>query len=111
MLDQSALLRIAQPAGMVLTSYTPLGKGAAAEDPTIQSIAAHHGVTGAQVALAYILAKGDVAAIPKAANPARQAENLGALAVTLADADVAALDALPKDRRFVNPDFAPDWNA
>lgn len=111
MLDQSALLSITGPAGMVLTSYTPLGKGAAAEDPVIQSIAARHGVTGAQVALAYIMAKGDVAAIPKAASPARQAENLGALSVTLSEADVVALDALPKDRRFVNPDFAPDWNA
>jgi 2,5-diketo-D-gluconate reductase B len=111
MLDQSRLLAITEPAGMVLTSYTPLGKGAVTEDPTLAAIAARLGATPAQVALAYILGKGRVAAVPKAASPARQKENLGALAVTLAPADVAALDALPKDRRFVNPAFAPDWAA
>jgi len=108
-LDQSALLAITGPAGMVLTSYTPLGKGAAAEGPEIAAIAARLGATPAQVALAYILAKGAVSAIPKAASPARQKENLGALQVTLSGADMAVLDALPKGRRFVNPDFAPDW--
>jgi 2,5-diketo-D-gluconate reductase B len=63
------------------------------------------------VALAYLLGKGLVAAVPKAASAARQAENLGALSLRLAPEDVAALDALPKDRRFVNPSFAPDWAA
>jgi 2,5-diketo-D-gluconate reductase B len=47
--------------------------------------------------------------VPKAASPARQKENLGALALRLDAADLAALAALPKDRRFVNPSFAPDW--
>jgi 2,5-diketo-D-gluconate reductase B len=26
------------------------------------------------------------------------------------DADRKAIAALPKDKRFVNPDFAPDWD-
>lgn len=111
LLDQSALLGITGPAGMVLTSYTPLGKGAVAEGPVVGGIAARLGATPAQVALAYLLAKGNVSVIPKAASPARQKENLDALGVTLTAADIAALDALPKGRRFVNPDFAPDWAA
>ena len=111
LLDQSKLLAITEPAGMVLTSYTPLGKGEVANHPAVQAIAARHGATGGQVALAYILGKGRVAAVPKAASAARQKENLGALALRLTAEDVTALDALPKDRRFVNPAFAPDWNA
>ncbi len=111
MLDQSALLAIAEPAGMVLTSYTPLGKGGVTEHPVVQAIAARHGATGAQAALAAILARGRVAAIPKAAGPERQRENLGALALRLTPQDLAELRALPGDRRFVNPDFAPDWAA
>jgi 2,5-diketo-D-gluconate reductase B len=111
MLDQSALLAITGPAGMVLTSYTPLGKGQVTEHPVLAEVAARHGATPAQVALAYILGKGRVAAVPKAASAARQRENLGALAVKLTPADVAVLDALPKGKRFVNPDFAPDWAA
>lgn len=110
-LDQSALLVVTEPAGMALTSYSPLGKGALAELPAVREIAARHGATGAQVALAYILAKGRVAAVPKAASAARQRENLGALGLTLTAEDIAALDAVPKGRRYVNPDFAPDWAA
>ena len=111
MLDQSRLLAITEPAGMVLTSYTPLGKGGVTEHPAIQAIARRHGATGAQVALAAILARGRVAAIPKAAGAGRQRENLGALALRLTAQDLAELRTLPGDRRFVNPDFAPDWNA
>jgi 2,5-diketo-D-gluconate reductase B len=111
MLDQSKLLAITEPAGMVLTSYTPLGKGEVANHPTVQAIAQRHGATGGQVALAYILGQGRVAAVPKAAGAARQQDNLAALTLRLTAEDVAALDALPKDRRFVNPGFAPDWNA
>ncbi len=111
MLDQSALLAVTEPAGMVLTSYTPLGKGDVTEHPVIQAIARRHGATGAQVALAAILARGRVAAIPKAAGPERQRENLGALSLRLSPQDLEELRALPGDRRFVNPDFAPDWAA
>jgi 2,5-diketo-D-gluconate reductase B len=38
-------------------------------------------------------------------------ENLGAARLKLSAADIAAIDALPKDRRLVDPGIAPDWNA
>jgi 2,5-diketo-D-gluconate reductase B len=63
------------------------------------------------VALVWLLAMPGVAAIPKAASPARQRENLGSLALALDAGDVAALEALPKDRRLVDPDIAPDWES
>ena len=95
----------------MLTSYTPVAKGAVLEDPVIRRIAARHGATPAQVALAWLLAMPGVAAIPKAASPARQRENLGAAALVLEATDLEALAALPKGRRLVNPAFAPDWAA
>ena len=58
-----------------------------------------------------LLAMPGVAAIPKAASTARQAENLGATALALDAADLAALAALPKDRRMVDPAHGPDWNS
>lgn len=109
LLDQSALLGICRAAGMGLTCYSPLAKGANLDLPAIAQVAAKHGATPAQVALAWLLAQDGVAMVPKAASPARQRENLGALSVSLDAADMAALAALPKDRRFVNPAFAPDW--
>jgi 2,5-diketo-D-gluconate reductase B len=109
MLDQTKLLAITQPRGMVLSSYTPLAKGEITADPVIQGIARRLGATGSQVALAWLLAKPLVAAIPKAQSAARQKENLAATDVTLAPEDIAAIDALPKARRMVNPAMAPAW--
>jgi 2,5-diketo-D-gluconate reductase B len=111
MLDQSKLLAITQPRGIVLSSYTPLAKGEAAADPVIAGIAKRLGATGGQVALAWLLQKRLVAAIPKARSPARQMENLGAARLKLSAADIAAIDALPKNHRLVNPGIAPDWNS
>lgn len=111
MLGQQKLLDITQPAGIVTTSYTPLGKGEMLEHPVLTGIAARHGATPAQVALAWLLSKPLVSAIPKAAGPARQAENLAAAQLALTEADLAAIAALPKQRRFVNPAFAPEWDS
>jgi len=110
MLGQQKLLDVTQPADIVTTSYTPLGKGEMLAHPVLTGIAARHGATPAQVALAWLLSKRLVAAIPKAAGPVRQAENLAAARLTLTDADLTAIAALPKQRRFVNPAFAPEWD-
>lgn len=110
MLDQSKLLGICRAAGMALTAYSPLAKGGGLDEPALKRVAARHEATPAQIALAWLLAQEGVAMVPKAASPERQRENLGALAVRLDAADMAALAALPKDRRFVNPaGLAPDW--
>jgi 2,5-diketo-D-gluconate reductase B len=109
LLDQSKLLEICRANDMALTAYSPLGKGKAPSEPVLQEIARRHGATPAQVALAWLLAQPGVAMVPKAASRARQAENLGALELRLDESDLAAIGALPKDRRFVNPAMAPDW--
>jgi 2,5-diketo-D-gluconate reductase B len=108
-LDQSRLLSITRANGMGLTAYSPLGKGGGVDLPVLARVAAKHGATPAQVALAWLLSHEGVAMIPKAASAARQKENLGALELKLDAEDMAALAALPKDRRFVNPGMAPDW--
>lgn len=110
LLDQSRLLAITRANGMALTAYSPLAKGKGLDSTTLARIAAKHGATPGQVALAWLLAQDGVAMVPKAASPARQKENLGALDLRLDGADLAAIAALPKDQRFVNPaGMAPDW--
>ena len=60
----------------------------------LEEIAAKHGCTPAQVALAWILAQGDdIVPIPGTKRPERVDENLGALDVMLDDGDLAKLDA------------------
>lgn len=111
LLGQQRLLDIVRPAGMVLTSYSPLAQGEALVNETVRAVAEAHGVGPAQVALAYLLGQDRVLAIPKASSDAHRASNLAAADLALTDDERARLDALPKDHRTVAPDFAPDWDA
>ncbi|MEO0682410.1 MAG: aldo/keto reductase [Pseudomonadota bacterium] len=110
-LDQSALIAEAAALGLAVTAYRPLGKGDVAGAAAMREIAEAHGSTPAAVSLAWILAKG-AGALPKTATPARLAENLSALELTLSAEDVARIDALARlDGRAVNPEgIAPDWD-
>lgn len=108
---QEALAALCREHGLAMTAYSPIAKGQVNDDPVIQRIAAKHGATPVQVALAWLLAQQNLVAIPKSARPEGQRENLAAAALRLDAGDLAAIAALPKDRRLVNPDFAPDWAA
>ena len=76
----------------------------------LAEIGARHDATAAQVALKWLLDQNGVAAIPKASRRESQQANLDALKITLDDADRKKIAALPKDRRCVNPGFAPAWD-
>ena len=71
----------------------------------VKAVAAARGVTPAQVALAWLLAKGDdVVPIPGTKRPQRLDENLGAVDVELTADDLARLDALrPAGARSADP--------
>lgn len=88
------LLAYAEREGVAVTAYSPLGKGRVSRDPTLGAIAEARGCTPAQVALRWLLDQPRVVAIPKAADPAHQRENLAALDVELADEDRARIGAL-----------------
>jgi aryl-alcohol dehydrogenase-like predicted oxidoreductase len=63
----------------------------------VQAVAARREVTAAQVALAWLLAKGDhVVPIPGTKRLSRLEENAGAASVELSAEDLAELDALPE---------------
>jgi len=109
-LSQAGLLSYVRGKRIALTAYAPLAQGRAATDPRLEAIGAKHGVTAAQVAIAWLLGQEGVAVIPKAASPASQKANLEAASIVLDDEDRAAIAALPKDERFVRPSFAPDWD-
>ncbi len=110
-LDQSALLHYLRGKGIPLTAYAPLAQGRAAEDATLQAIGRKHGASASQVAIAWLLEQPDVIAIPKAQRRESQQANLDALRLRLDDADRVAIAALPKTLRYVQPAFAPDWDA
>ena len=110
-LSQSALLSYLRRHEVPLTAYAPLAQGRAASDPVLAAIGRKHGVSAAQIAIAWLLDQPGVAVIPKAGRPESQKANLAALDIRLDDEDRAAIAALPKDQRFVRPPFAPAWDA
>jgi aryl-alcohol dehydrogenase-like predicted oxidoreductase len=61
----------------------------------VQDIAAAKGCTAAQLALAWLLSRGDdVFPIPGSTRAERVEENIGAVAITLTGEELAALDAI-----------------
>ena len=90
--------------------FDAVGPAAAAADATLAAIGSKHGASAAQVALKWLLDQDGVAAIPKAGRKESQQANWDAMKVQLDDEDRATIAALPKDKRFVNPGFAPDWD-
>lgn len=110
-LDQSAMLSYLRKRKIPLTAYAPLAQGRAAQDETLRRIGGKHGFSAAQIAIAWLLDQDSVIAIPKAQRPESQKSNFDALKIHLDNEDRAAIAALPKDRRYVTPSFAPDWNA
>jgi 2,5-diketo-D-gluconate reductase B len=110
-LDQSTMLSYLRPKGIPLTAYAPLAQGRATKDETLQKIGGKYGASAAQVTIAWLLGQDSVIAIPKAQQVTSQRLNLDAIKIVLDDEDVAAIAALPKGQRFVQPPFAPDWSA
>ena len=108
---QEKLAALCRQHNLAMTAYSPIAKGQVNDDPVMRRIAAKHGATPVQVALAWLLAQENLVAIPKSARSEGQRENLAAAALRLDAGDLAAIAALPKDRRLVNPEFAPDWAA
>lgn len=75
-----------------LMAYSPIDQGALATHPALQGVAERHGVTPAQVALAWVLGQQGVMAIPKATQAAHQQQNWQACALQLSTADRAEID-------------------
>lgn len=75
-----------------LMAYSPIEQGRLLGHPVLQDMAARHGATAAQVALAWVLRHPDVIAIPKAGDPLHVEENRAALDLRLTEQDFALLD-------------------
>ena len=110
MLDQAKVKKYLAAKSIPLVAYCPLAQGQIASDEVLARIGKKHNASAAQVALKWLLEQDGVAAIPKASRAESQKANLDALKVPLDDDDRKAIAALPKDRRYVNPGFAPDWD-
>ena len=92
--------------GVDVVVYSPLARGRVFDVPEISDVADKHGVSEAQVSLAWLREKG-VTAIPKATSETHIRDNWASRALDLDDEDVSNIDSIGRTERQVDPDFAP----
>ncbi len=94
------LLPWMQQRGIPAMAYSPVEQAKLLNDRRLAALAAEHGVSVAQLALAFVLDRDGVIAIPKAGRAAHVEDNAGALDIVVTDELRAALDKLfPPPRR------------
>jgi len=115
-LPQNDLLAFADEQDVHVTAYSPLGSAdrpeemkaddepVLLEDPTIAEIAERHDASPAQVLISWAIHRG-TAVIPKSVTPAHITANLAAAELSLTDADMEAIAALDRGRRYVVGDL------
>ena len=111
-LDQSKVLAATRAAGMAMTSYSPLFRGAELiEEPAILDAAKTHGKTPGQIVLRWHVQQPGVAAIPRTTRPERLKENIAIFDFALTDSEMAAISALKaRAHRICDFDFSPQWD-
>jgi 2,5-diketo-D-gluconate reductase B len=110
-LNQRPLLDLMRERGLVLIAHSPLARGAVLRDPVMQEIAKRRKLSVAQVALRWLVQQERVVAIPGAQNVEQLRENLNVLEVTLTSDEMAAISALARGTRIVDPPHGPVWDS
>jgi diketogulonate reductase-like aldo/keto reductase len=86
--------------GIPLMAYSPIEQGRLLKNPALQAIAARHGATPAQIALAWAMRDGATIAIPKATRPDHVRDNRAAHDLVLTKDDLTEIDrAFPPPTR------------
>jgi diketogulonate reductase-like aldo/keto reductase len=78
--------------GVPIMAYSPIEQGRILGHPVLREIAERHHVTPAQIALAWVLRRDDVCAIPRASRLEHTNDNRAAADIQLDRADLAQLD-------------------
>ena len=87
------IIPLCKTRGVPVMAYSPLEQGRLHNFPVLAQLAARHGVTPLQVALAWVLAQENVVVIPKAVKHQHIDQNIAALEITLKAEDYDLLDA------------------
>jgi 2,5-diketo-D-gluconate reductase A len=101
-LTQDELRAFGTEHGIPTEAWSPLGRGAVLEEPTLVDIAKRHERTPAQVTLRWALQRGDIV-FPKSVNRHRMEENFDLFGFELSQDEIDQISALNRDER-IGPD-------
>ncbi|ELZ07162.1 2,5-didehydrogluconate reductase [Halovivax asiaticus JCM 14624] len=107
-LQQQEVLDTCDELDINVVAYSPLARGHVFDEDELADIADDHGVSAAQVSLAWLRERG-VTAIPKATGRDHIADNWASLDLSLSADEIARIDELDRGEREVDPGFGP-WN-
>jgi 2,5-diketo-D-gluconate reductase B len=107
LLQQRELQRYCDDNGIEFVAYSPLARGDVFDVPELTDIAENHGVSEAQVSLAWLRQKG-ITTIPKATSADHVRDNWASLDLELTEEEVATIDRIERTERKVDPNFGPD---
>jgi 2,5-diketo-D-gluconate reductase B len=108
-LNQVEHLSVALVRDLALIAYCPLARGTVAQDPTLQDVGKRYGKSPAQVTLRWLIQQLSVAAIPKASTREHLEENFDIFDFDLTPGEMERIASLARDRRFIDPSWAPEW--
>lgn len=107
LLQQEELLEKCREHDLYLVAYSPLARGEVFDVPEIQEVADKHGVSEAQVSLAWLMEKDNVVVIPKATTEEHIRDNFEAQELELDEEDIQKINSIEREERQVDPEFAP----
>ena len=88
---------------IVSEAWSPLGRGAAFDEPVLKEIAAKYGKTVAQIILRYDV-ENDIVTIPKSVKPDRIRQNADIFDFELTPEDILKIDSLNRNEMHGDPD-------
>jgi 2,5-diketo-D-gluconate reductase B len=109
-LDQSRVAAACRRHGLSVTAYSPIARGRAGKDTTLETIGRRHGKTGAQVSLRFLVQEGAIA-VPRTERRERLAENMAIFDFVLDAEEMEEIRGLGgRGARVVDWSGAPEWD-
>lgn len=103
-LYQKDLLNFCRKNGIILTAYSPLGRGEIFKDSRIKKLSEEYNLNSAQLVLRWLIEKG-IVVIPKASSIQHLEANLEVLNISVTEEALERLDSLNENKRFIAPPF------
>ena len=109
-LDQSKLVVACRGHGLAVTAYSPIARGRAGGNVTLEKIGRRHGKSGGQVSLRFLVQEGAIV-IPRTARRERLKENMAIFDFALDADEMAQIRLLGRQGgRVVDWSGAPEWD-
>lgn len=107
---QPRVMTAVRDAGMLMTAYLPLARGAVFQSELLRAIGARHGKSAGQVALRWLIQQDGVAAIPRSSRIENIRANLDVFDFELDPEEMRRIAGLDEHRRLCDFAWSPAWD-